>query len=378
MQLLELLKNIFTLENCVFVLAIDYDVVVKGLEPKFGILSAQNEREFRSFFDKIIQVPFSMPVTSYKADDFLRESLHSIGYINEKQANNNKLIEEFSEISNLTVGTNPRALKRLLNSISLINCINAAKGNKEEEDQLNDDIELLINFALVSIQIAYPPVYRLLSSYPGFDGWNESVALQMNLEPLDKQSIDKLNSLPEFDDEWEQVLFRLCENDHYLKKRALNISRLLNNLKKFIEEKEEDIENIIGSIISLSAVTNLEVLDKPQEDYHRGLLLKNIGSKIIPVLIAKLPHLKNSIKQVGTRVTTNFELTLAPFRNYRMSSHPKDGGINLYLNTGVWFSKKKFDFITDLKNAELFEEFEKIAIDYRLSFDEDYKIITHD
>lgn len=43
-----------------FVLAIDYDVVIKGLKPKFGELTDANEREFRSFFDKIIQLPFSM------------------------------------------------------------------------------------------------------------------------------------------------------------------------------------------------------------------------------------------------------------------------------------------------------------------------------
>ncbi|MDE7146168.1 MAG: KAP family NTPase, partial [Duncaniella sp.] len=53
-EILELLKNIFSLKNCIFILAIDYEVVVKGLEPKFGKLTERNEREFRSFFDKII------------------------------------------------------------------------------------------------------------------------------------------------------------------------------------------------------------------------------------------------------------------------------------------------------------------------------------
>ena len=50
-EILELLKNIFDLEKCVFVLAIDYDVVIKGLKPKFGELTESNEREFRSFFE---------------------------------------------------------------------------------------------------------------------------------------------------------------------------------------------------------------------------------------------------------------------------------------------------------------------------------------
>ena len=52
-QILELLKNVFDIGNCIFILAIDYEVVVKGLKPKFGEYSPATEREFRSFFDKI-------------------------------------------------------------------------------------------------------------------------------------------------------------------------------------------------------------------------------------------------------------------------------------------------------------------------------------
>ena len=86
-QILELLKNIFDLDNCVFVLAIDYDVVIKGLEPKFGKLTDKNEREFRSFFDKIIQMPFSMPVSSYTIEKFLLDALKKIGFVSEIESN---------------------------------------------------------------------------------------------------------------------------------------------------------------------------------------------------------------------------------------------------------------------------------------------------
>lgn len=51
-EILELLKNIFDLEHCIFILAIDYDVVIKGLKPKFGELTDKNEREFRSFYSR--------------------------------------------------------------------------------------------------------------------------------------------------------------------------------------------------------------------------------------------------------------------------------------------------------------------------------------
>lgn len=375
-QLLELLKNIFTIKNCVFILAIDYDVVVKGLEPKFGKLSAVNEREFRSFFDKIIQVPFSMPVASYDIDKFLQESLIAINYIKQEQANNVDLIAKFSEIANLSVGKNPRALKRLMNSLSLISCINIAKGNTQESDQLNEDLELLVNFALVSIQIAYPSVYRLLSLHSGFDKWNESVALQMNLKPLDNQSVEKLNQSEEFDEEWEKVLFRLCENDHYLKKRALNISRLLNSLKLAITEKEEEIEDIIGSIISLSSVTNLEALHQPEVDYHKGNLLKGIRDRLFPVLRREMPESANLITQVGKKIQVNFKFSIANQAEFLMKSWPKDGQVNLYLNTSIWYANDIKDFREQLEEDNLLKEFENIYNDY-LEYSKTTKFKTH-
>ena len=36
-EILELLKNIFDLNKCVFILAIDYDVVIKGLKSRLKI-----------------------------------------------------------------------------------------------------------------------------------------------------------------------------------------------------------------------------------------------------------------------------------------------------------------------------------------------------
>lgn len=349
-QLLELLKNIFTLKNCVFVLAIDYDVVIKGLEPKFGKLSDQNEREFRSFFDKIIQVPFSMPVTSYEINGFLRDSLLAINYINETQSKDNELIAKFSELSNLSVGTNPRALKRLINSLSLINCINATKGHSEEDNQLNDDLELLVNFTLVSIQIAYPPVYGLLSRHSAFDKWNENIALQMNLKTLDQQSIDKLTHSEEFDEEWEQVLFRLCENDHYLKKRALNISRLLNSLKLSINEKGEEVEDIVGAVISLSSVTNLEAFDKPVVDYHRGNFLKHLRKLLIPELKKRLPEIAKKINTQGKRVQSNafIKFSEKDWQKWiRLSSNPIDGQIRLMVTSGKRMCSDKYSSIQD-------------------------------
>ena len=107
-EVLESLKNLFDVPNCVFVLAIDYDVVVKGLESKFGKKTEENEREFRSFFDKIIQVPFSMPTGTYDMGNLLSEKLKSISITIP-----NELNDSYTSVVKYTIGFNPRSLKTI-------------------------------------------------------------------------------------------------------------------------------------------------------------------------------------------------------------------------------------------------------------------------
>ena len=151
-EVLEALKNIFDIPKCVFILAIDYDVVVKGLESKFGPKTEENEREFRSFFDKIIQVPFSMPTGTYDIENFLVEKLKTIGV--EISEEDKKL---YTSAVRHTIGFNPRSLKRYLNSFSLINHLKEVES--DEEAQQDDDFML---FAILGIQISYPKIFRLL------------------------------------------------------------------------------------------------------------------------------------------------------------------------------------------------------------------------
>lgn len=176
-QILELLKNIFDLEHCIYVLAIDYDVVVKGLKPKFGELNDRNAREFRSFFDKIIQLPFSMPVSSYQIDNFLIDVLGSIGYITDEEKKNEELKKNLSEMAGYSVGKNPRSLKRLTNILSLIQLMTEEieKGNTAVEQSAEDVlIDKQVNFALVCLQITYPLVYNTMLEYPNFRHWGDT------------------------------------------------------------------------------------------------------------------------------------------------------------------------------------------------------------
>ena len=261
-EILELLKNIFDLEHCVFILAIDYDVVIKGLKPKFGELTEKNEREFRSFFDKIIQLPFSMPVASYNVDTFLVDALKKIEFFTDAELEDVELAEKLSEITRLSVGTNPRSLKRLTNTLALISIINN-KLNRGEGASV-EKLSKLINYALVCIQIAYPYIYNQLGEEPAYKSWSEKTASRLKLRPLTEEEKEGLDATEEFDEDWEKVVFRMCQKETYLSNRAFCVSSLLNKIAEIINN-DEQLGEIIESTLEMSAVTNLKAFDTPKK-----------------------------------------------------------------------------------------------------------------
>ena len=260
-EILELLKNIFDLEKCVFILAIDYDVVIKGLKPKFGELTESNEREFRSFFDKIIQLPFSMPVASYNVDTFLVDALRKIEFFTDEELNDPQLAEDLSEIARLSVGSNPRSLKRLTNTLALISLINEVQTQQDvnaRQTVLNKEL----NFALVCMQIAYPYIYNQLTEEPDFKNWNDRIASRLKLRPLTEMEKESLDSVEEFDEDWEKVLFRMCQKETYLSTRTFSVSGLLNKIAELMGYDAE-LGSVISATLELSAVTNLKAFDGP-------------------------------------------------------------------------------------------------------------------
>ena len=381
-ELLELLKNIFTLDKCVFVLAIDYDVVVKGLKPKFGELTDQNEREFRSFFDKIIQVPFSMPVNNYRIDSFLKESLFDIGWVTPKQRDTKLVMERITEAARLTVGHNPRSLKRLLNNLSLIKCINDAQDNKDK-DFLQDDLSVYLSFALVSIQIAYPKIYNVLNKYPCFTTWNEDVAFHLSLEPLDDELRHGLKTMPEFDEEWEQLLYRICASDYYLQHKALNISQLLNSMRITIKknsnpqtkgndgepynETPEQIEENVRNAMRMSAITNLEANDTAPVNYHHSSFLKEVRDRLIVSLKKTLPQYSAFIAPDSARVQENAPIKLTPKVVLNLFTHPDKGKIRLDLQMVIFghCDNTQYDSVEQyIEQRQLNEQFGAINEEY--------------
>ena len=249
-EVLESLKNIFDIPNCVFILAIDYDVVVKGLESKFGPKTKENEREFRSFFDKIIQVPFTMPVGAYDISSFLKNKLAELNVeINDEE------VSQITKIVGYTVGNNPRSLKRYLNTFSLIKIIVL------DDDEIDDanDINKIILFATLGIQISYPEIFRLLTQNPNYLDWNKEFGNKINID-LDEiiHDIQKVGESKLTDEAWEQLIWGVCQKDPFLKVKAYNILELFNFLREVYENDKESLHEQLSSVLEFAAITNVD------------------------------------------------------------------------------------------------------------------------
>ena len=248
-EVLEALKNMFDMDHCIFVLAIDYDVVVKGLEGKFGKKTEENEREFRSFFDKIIQVPFSMPTGAYDIDSFLDEKLKGLGM---KVPDALKLL--YLDVVKNSVGHNPRSLKRFINTFSLLNTIR--KAESESQEAASGDATELMLFALLGIQISYPKIFRNLGLNQDFKNWNQAFAARLGLDwQLITEKVKEYGENELVDEDWEKVVWGLCQSDAYLKSRSFSILELLNTLA---DHFGEGLEEVMQNALEFAAITSVD------------------------------------------------------------------------------------------------------------------------
>jgi len=304
--ILELLKNIFNVKHCIFVLAIDYQVVIKGLKDKFGERTDENEWEFRAFFDKIIQLPFMMPVSQYDIGNYVEELLIQIGFLSKDQDVIDKtktpIDDMIQEIVKLSIGGNPRALKRLVNSLSLIQIF---ADLKKEEDAINIDSDILnesekdmLMFSIMCLQIKYPEIYDVISKYPDFRDWNDKVALEVTDRKEEsndfpnfekdfetacgvswedyksvrregkEKKLDNSGARAEFDEYWERVLFIICYPNPRYRRRADDISNLLSYIDKQILDKKsgEETTEAIRYIVNQTSVTSVTTTDDLKTD----------------------------------------------------------------------------------------------------------------
>lgn len=153
-MVMEAIKVFLDIKDCVFVLAIDFAVVLRGVRAKYG--QDFEEDKARAFFDKIIQVPFQLPLGAYNVRNLLAEGLGSIGVEISKNAD---VLEVFDDLAQSSVGRNPRSIKRLVNTFGLIRIIGDILKASDIEAKAQD----IHIFSILCMQISYPQIFEELT-----------------------------------------------------------------------------------------------------------------------------------------------------------------------------------------------------------------------
>lgn len=242
LSLLEALRVVFDLQKCIFIIAIDQDVIYKGVQQKYGITNIESRNISRDFFDKIIQVPYMIPVSKYDISKMVISGLKNIHFFNNK----NEYSQYYDIILNIfrySTNNNPRSVKRLLNMTSLIITTKHNNFDKIPEFRI---LELL----LMSIQLSFPDIYTLLSKYKDLDDINNYCLIQS--KQIDSDIINKYN----LDSSWKKVIYLMTIENPVLKINYYRVEKLLfiyNNIQKSFDITEENfITEALGIINTIS------------------------------------------------------------------------------------------------------------------------------
>ncbi|MDY0062372.1 MAG: P-loop NTPase fold protein [Myxococcota bacterium] len=177
-ELLEVIKNFLDVPRCVFVLAIDYEVIIKGLKQR--ATSSGEGIDGKSFFDKIIQLPYRMPTQSYNSWNLFGRRMLNIyktscgpnvsGRMFQwpgsgDASDSDPAYRNVRELLDSSIGSNPRSVKRLLNLISLTTqlALEARKTKTRSNYAKLGAPHIDIIVVIVSIQTSYELFFKIMA-----------------------------------------------------------------------------------------------------------------------------------------------------------------------------------------------------------------------
>jgi hypothetical protein len=280
LELLEAIKNFINVPGCVFVMALDYEVVQRGMIEKLGV--DLQKASGKAFFDKIIQLPFVVPTTSYKLDEYIIDLLSKAGLPCIRNGDCDQTSRQFFlDITHFTVGRNPRGIKRVVSYTNLLERIHRHNAGRETTDN-----ECKILFALVSMQIAWPELFQYLIRDP-------SVGSITSL-----QSWDFLEALPEATNLLER------SPDRELVKNA--ISGYFDVLFSLLDENDDgqlDSKELkpVLRVMELAKMTNIETSERPRQWIVRRITENNVAAS--PLVDSFLENVfMKSVWYLGTEI----------------------------------------------------------------------------
>lgn len=153
-ELLEALRYFFDCPGCVFMAAVDQERVIQGRRE----LSRPGQRadDGAAYYDRLFKTAFRVPESSFDVQKYITDNLDRIGIQPESETE----LQHYGQLAVLSVGSDPKALERLFNSILLLRSVSG-------ENALADKERRLTMFALLCMQTRFPEIYRALVRMSG-------------------------------------------------------------------------------------------------------------------------------------------------------------------------------------------------------------------
>ncbi|NNE05178.1 MAG: hypothetical protein HKO64_12380 [Xanthomonadales bacterium] len=260
--LLESIKNFIEVPGCVFVLAVDYDVVQHGMAERLG--KAIQKTSGKAFYDKIIQLPFVMPSSSYRLDNYIMGLLPRTGFPILADPSPEKAAY-FVDITVCTVGRNPRNIKRVMNYANLLERI------RSQDNGPSNEREAKILYALVCMQIAWPELFSHFVNEPTVD----TVTSLENWDYLDK--------LPDA----QALLDRVPDSEKFKN----DVATFFDTLFSVLDENDDgqidsrELEPVVD-VMTMARMTAVEGWERPRDFFVRKVRENNAGrSKLIDTFL---------------------------------------------------------------------------------------------
>lgn len=237
--LLEALKNLFELQKCIFVIAIDYDVVSRGVVQKYGDKRIGNRSLDKDFFDKLIQVPYVIPMERYDISHMIMERLKEMNFFCQRYEYN-KYQDMLVTIAKVSTNKNPRAIKRLLNMLQLMLAM-------DEEKTARTSAFRIMEFLLMALQLAFPEIYTMIAHNYKLDLWKKSFYIGEGKTKI----TEDIREQYQLDDEWKEVIYLAVMENEVISHNYHRVARLLEIYEDVLnrcQRKGDNVEDALGIV----------------------------------------------------------------------------------------------------------------------------------
>ena len=271
LEIVEMLASVFSFKKCIFVLAIDKRALMGVVRLKLvkrmingddkvndndednAINDVKSiDKQCKQYLDRFIHISIPVSKIFYNIQPLLRESLLKISFFTPDELNDG-LVILLDKVITCSIGKNPRAIKQMINNISLLISLELHTWKYDEDEKKSWQVKGLTKemlFIIQCIKISHPAVFDALLVRPYFKAWSMNFAANCFYNEKNPATSIKLACRCNATNIWECALFHICKFDEnsqldFYKLRLVFgvIDEIFKNylLKCNIKQPEQDV-----------------------------------------------------------------------------------------------------------------------------------------